>query len=131
MPVFNSFGALVTAVAPGDTITLFAASDTLVAGSISQVITPQSGKQTRGIITWQGNFATSPTAVVTIYGSNTYPTGATGTSAGNVDAGAQALNSFTNTQSFSQADNSTFAFYWAKLVSQSGGGALTLTAHVG
>ena len=31
MPVFNSFGALAIAVAPGDTITLFAAADVLVA----------------------------------------------------------------------------------------------------
>jgi hypothetical protein len=132
MPLFNSFAAsLAVGIAPGDTIPVFAATDTLAAGSISTVIAPSSGKQTRGNITWQGNFASSPTAVVTIYGSNNYPTGATGTSAGSVDSGAQSLYTFTNEQSFSQADNSTFAFYWAKLVSQSGGGALTLTAHVG
>jgi hypothetical protein len=131
MPVFNSFGPIITTIAPGTTIALFAASDSLVAGSTSQVIAPDCGAQIRGLITWQGNFAASPTAVVTIYGSNTYPTAASGTVAGSVDPGAQALYTFTNSQSFSQADNSTFAFYWAKLVSQSAGGALTLTAHIG
>jgi hypothetical protein len=130
MPVFNSFGPLVSSVAPSNTYALFTAADTLVAGSVSQVFTANTSRQVQGIKTFQVNFAAPATAVVTIYGSNTPPTAATGTTPGYVDPGAQALYTATNTQSWSQADNSTFAFYWAVLVSQSGGGKLTLTVNV-
>ena len=122
--LFNTarFGA--QAVSSGDTVTLFAAADSLVAGSQSVVIAPaDSGPVPRGLITFQANFASAPTAVVEIFGSNTPPTAA-GPQNGVV------LTTFTNAQASNYTDNLAFAFYWAQLVSQSGGGALTLTAHL-
>ena len=121
MPLFS---LPVIALYPGDTYALFAATDTLAGGSNSQVITNvAAGLQPRGLITFQWSFASSPTAVVEIFGSNVQPT--TAPQKGTI------LYTSTNTQNDSYTDNLAFAFYWAQLVSQSGGGALTLTVHVG
>ena len=123
MPIFS---LPVIALYPGDTYSLFSASDTLTAPAYSQVVTigPSAGLQPRGIATFQGNFATSPTAEWIIYGSNTQPT-STAAQNGTV------LYTSSNKQADNYTDNLAFTFYWAELVSQSGGGALTLTVHVG
>jgi hypothetical protein len=125
MPTFNGNQlGLATTIYPGDTIPLFAASDTLAAGSNSIVIAPgDAGGVNRNVVTFQLNFASAPTSVLKIFGSNTYPT----------TAGPQngvLLYTSTNLQADNYTDNLGFAFYWAELVSQSAGGALTLTAHV-
>lgn len=116
----------VIALYPKDSYTLFSASDTLVAGSNSQIITiGAAGPVPRGVMTFQGDFASSPTAAYEILGSNTQPTATA------PDPNGTVLYTSTNKQHDNYTDNLGFTFYWAQLVSQSGGGALTLTVHVG
>lgn len=125
MPAFNgNANILATLVSPGDTISLFAATDTLTAPVNSFVLSVNdSAPFGRDLITFQGNFASSPTAVWEVYGSNTYPTSS-------APQNGVLLYTSTNKQADNYTDNLAFAFYWAELVSQSAGGALTLTAHV-
>lgn len=126
MPPFNgAANSLTTTAGPGDSPALFATSDSVTAPVFSRVIAiyraaPPGVKQ----VAFQTQFATAPTAVVEIFGSNTPPT----------SAGPQngiLLYTSTNKQSDSYIDTSGFAFYWAELVSQSGGGALSVQAQVG
>lgn len=121
-----TFSLPVIALYSGDTYALFSSSDTLSAPAYSQVVTlgPSAGLQPRGIATFTIDFATSPTDSLIIYGSNTQPTS---TAAQN----GRALYTSTNTQHDSYTDNLAFTFYWAELASQSGGGAVTVTVHVG
>lgn len=120
-----TFSLPVIALSPGDTYALFSSADSLTPPAFSQVITITSaGLQRRGVATWTTNFASSPTAVVKIFGSNTQPTS---TAAQN----GALLYTSTNTQSDNYTDNLAFAFYWCELISQSGGGALTVSVHIG
>lgn len=125
MPLFNgNANNLATQVQPGDTITLFAATDTLTAPAISTVIAPvDGGPVEREAITFQAHFASSPTASLTIKGSNFAPTSA------NPQHGITVGTAIT-TQDASVTATEAYAFYWASLDSQSGGGALTVIAHV-
>jgi|HubBroStandDraft_2_1064218.scaffolds.fasta_scaffold27540_2 hypothetical protein len=121
-----TFSLPVIALYPGDTYSLFSSSDTLTAPAFSQVVTvgPGAGLQPRGLATWTINFASASTDVVKIFGSNTQPTS---TAAQN----GVLLYTSTNVQSDNYTDNLAFTFYWCELVSQSGGGALTVALHVG
>jgi len=124
MPIFNDFGPLAIQAAGGDTINLFTASDVVAPGNNSRVIALlDAGPDSRQAISFQIVFATAPTAVVEIFGSNFPPT-----SAGPVNG--IVLFTSTNTQNASYTDNSSFRFYWAQLVSQTAGGALQVLAHV-
>ena len=70
MPAFNGYGPLVTTIGLSDTIPLFAATDSLTAPVNSKVVCiTQSGPTARGIREFTMNFASSPTAVVEIFGS--------------------------------------------------------------
>jgi hypothetical protein len=75
----------------------------------------------RGVRQFTINFASSPTAVVKIFGSNTAPTSA------GPDPNGFLLYTSTNTQADQYEDGFAYIFYWAELVSQSGGGALSVT----
>lgn len=121
-----TFSLPVIALYPGDNYSLFSTADSLTAPAFSQVVTigPAAGQQPRGNITFTINFASSSTDVVKLFGSNTQPTS---TAAQN----GVLLYTSTNLQSDNYTDNVAFAFYWAELVSQSGGGALTVAVHVG
>ena len=122
MPIFS---LPVIALYPKDSFTLFAATDTLAAGNNSQVITiGATGPVPRGVMTFQGDFASSPTAVWEILGSNTQPTSS-------APQNGVVLYTSTNMQHDNYTDNVAFTFYWAQLVSQSGGGTFTLIVHVG
>lgn len=122
MPLFS---LPVIALYPKDNYTLFASTDTLTAPAVSQAVTFSTpGSQPRGLVTFQTNFASAPTAVVEIFGSNSQPTSS-------APQNGVILYTSTNTQADVYTDNSAFMFYWAKLVSQSGGGALTVTVSVG
>jgi hypothetical protein len=124
MPAFNGNGFLTHSIGLGDTATLFSASDSLTAPVNSIVVCIlQSGPTVRGVRQFQIGFASAPTAVVEIFGSNNAPTTA------GPDPGGQLLYTSTNTQNDYYTDGTAFAFYWAKLVSQSAGGALTVTMH--
>lgn len=125
MPIFNGYGPLTVQAGPGDRIPLFSATDSLAAGNNSVVLAiAHAAPFGQRLITFEGNFAAAPTAVWEIFGSNTYPT----------TAGPQngvLLYTSTNVQKDNYTDNLAFAFYWAQLVSQSAGGALTLIASLG
>lgn len=124
MPVFNAAQSLASAINVGDLITLFAATDTLTAPANSIVFTLASpGPRTIGNIQFQIHFASAPTAVVKIFGSNQAPTSA------GPDANAVLLWTSTNLQNDNFIANDALLFHWAELVSQSAGGALTVTAH--
>ena len=123
MPLFNTASPTTTALSIGDTFSLFN-GDTVASNNNSLVVAiAVSGPIARGISTWQVNWAVAPTANVLIYGSNTPPTAAG-------PQNGQLLYTLT-TQSASQADNSTFAFYWSQVTAYSAGGVLTVTLHVG
>jgi hypothetical protein len=77
----------------------------------------------RGVRQFQIGFASAPTAVVKIFGSNNAPTSSA------PDSNGILLYTSTNTQNDNYVDGSAFAYYWAQLASQSAGGALTLTMH--
>jgi hypothetical protein len=125
MPVFNgNANNLATQVQSGATVTLFAATDTLVATNQSIVIAPvDAGPVERSAITFQAHFASAPTASLTIKGSNFAPT-ASGPQHGIT------IGTAITTQDASVTATEGYAFYWASLDSQTGGGALTVIAHV-
>jgi hypothetical protein len=124
MPIFNgNANNLATQVQSGDTVPLFAATDSLTAPAVSTVIAPvDGGPVQRSAITFQAHFATTPTASLTIKGSNFSPT------ASGVQHGIT-IGTIT-TQDASVTDTGAYAFYWASLDSQTGGGALTVIAHI-
>jgi hypothetical protein len=127
MPAFNAYGQLGVQVAAGDTVTLFAAGDSLTGPVNSIVIFPlDSGPMQRHVISFTSNFAAAPTAVLEIFGSNTPPT----QGAGGAPQNGVLLYTSTNKQADTYVDTSGFKCYWAELVSQSAGGALTVVAHV-
>ena len=119
------FSLPVIALYSKDNYTLFASTDSLTAPAYSQVVAIGiAGQQPRGVMTFQMGWASVPTAVATIYGSNTQPT------ASGPPANGVVLYTLTNTQNGNYTDNLAFAFYWVELVSQSAGGALTVTVSV-
>jgi hypothetical protein len=124
MPLFNgNANVLATAVYPGDVIPLFNA-ETLTAPATSTVIS-LGGAAPFGIhqVSFQVQFASSPTASVAIFGSNIAPT-----SSGPTDG--VAVGTAVTTQSAVVTTTAIFEFYWAVLASQSGGGALSVIAYV-
>jgi hypothetical protein len=105
-------------IQPGDQYTLFNA-ETLTAPQASVAFTRGQGPFGENGVTFQMSFATAPTAVLVIQGSNV-----------DLDAAYETLWTSTNTQYDNYTDTAKWAFYRAKLVSQSGGGACTVTARM-
>lgn len=123
MPVFNANDRLTYSISIGDSINLFNA-ETLTAPANSIVVCiVQAGPGVRGVRQFASSFASSPTAVVKIYGSNTAPTAA------GPDPNGFLLFTSTSTQFDQYVDDNGFIFYWAQLASQSGGGAVTVSMH--
>jgi hypothetical protein len=121
MPGFNGNGPLTVSIGVGDRIPLFSVKDSLTAPVNSIVASiSQSGPTVRGVRQFTINFASAPTAVVEIFGSNNYP------SSSGPDPNGFLLYTSTNMQNDQYLDGTAYRFYWAKLVSQSGGGALTV-----
>jgi len=110
-------GGVLTVVNAGDQITLWNA-ETPVAGAASLNFNrgsdPVAGQP--NVIVFAISFATAPTAVVEIQGSNDLVNWNT-------------LYTSTNTSPDYYGDAGGFAFYRALLVSQSGGGAITVIAQ--
>lgn len=71
-------------------------------------------------ITFQGDFATAPTATVTIFGSNFPPTSA--------PVNGISLATMT-TQNSGYVDTTGYAFYWAQMTTVSAGEPFTLIAQ--
>lgn len=117
MPLYGSPQGPVAAI-PGDTVVLFNA-ETLTAPSNSIALNRATGPggYPAGIV-FTVHFASSPTAVLTIQGSNQ-----------DTDSWYQTLWTNAGTQNDYYADQGNFAFYRAHLESQSGGGAVTVVAQ--
>lgn len=106
------------ALQPGDAFTLFSA-ESPAAPQASVAFTRAMGPGgVDGGTTFTIAFAAAPTDAVAIQGSNT-----------DVDAQYQTLYTSTNKQFDSYTDTGRWAFYRAKLVSQSAGGAVTVIAQ--
>jgi hypothetical protein len=107
----------IVALQPGDLYYLFnTESPTAPQASVSfaRAMGPTQGDNG---ITFQILFASAPTAVVLIQGSNV-----------DTDADYETVYTSTNLQNDSYTDIGRFAFYRAKLLSQSAGGALSVIA---
>ena len=116
----TSPGLNLTTLLPGDRLALFnAETPTAPQASVAfaRGYAPQ-GQPPR--ITFTVAFAAQPTAVVQIQGANQ-----------DLDAQYQTLfSSAVNDQTSSYVDNGCFAFYRARLDSQTAGGALTVIAQL-
>lgn len=124
MPIFLGNGPLSVQVGPGSNLLMFTAADVLVAPATSRVYAPLAAAGVKSpSINFNAQYAAAPTAVVQIYGSNVPPTSA-GPQNGTL------LWTSTNKQTDTYIDTTGYAFYWAVLLSQSAGGALTLTGHI-
>ena len=122
MPTFNGNGPLTFSMCIGDLYSFFSSSDSLTAPVFSRVACiQQAGPGVRGVRQFAINFASAPTAVVKIFGSNNAPTAA------GPDPNGFLLYTSTNTQNDQYEDGAAYQFYWVELVSQSAGGALTVT----
>lgn len=110
------------AIAPGDRVALFAAeSPTAPQASVAICPFPNFvGGPPRSLVFTISWAAAPTTAVLQIQGAND-----------DLDASynANVLHTTTNTQNDFYADLGQFAFYRAKLVSQSAGGAVTVEVH--
>lgn len=106
-----------TTVQPGDTFVLFSAeSPTPPQASVAFCRGQAPGTGVASPIVFQATWATTPTAQMDVQGSNT-----------DVDAAYLSLGSITTQDGF-YSDAGGFRFYRGRLVSQSGGGAVTLIA---
>lgn len=120
MPTYGTpqAGGVLTSVQPGDAYTLFNA-ETPADGTASVAFAlangPAPGENSK---TFHIDFAAAPTAVVVIQCANQ-----------DVEADYVTVYTSTNTQHDAYTDIGTSAFYRAKLVSQSAGGALTVTVQ--
>lgn len=111
-------GGVLTSVPVGEKFTLFnAESVTAPQASVAFNRAPSPSGADQGI-TFTIDFASSPTASVTIQGSNT-----------DVDADYLVLATSSNKQHDSYTDTGRFAYYRANVASQSGGGAITVKAQ--
>ena len=103
---------------PGDVYFLFNA-ETPTAPQASVAFARGLGPNgQKGPILFTISFASSPTAVVEIQAADT-----------DLDANYQTVFTSTSTQLDNYSDLGLFSFYRAKLVSQSGGGAITVKAE--
>lgn len=127
MPAYGTpqAGGVVTALQPGDGQLYLFNAESPAAGTASISFNRQSSPSMDDAgVTFQIMFAAAaPTAVVAIQGANV-----------DVDAGYQNLYSSTfpnanTTQLDNYTDTTRWAFYRAKLISQSAGGALTVVAQ--
>ncbi len=116
MPAYSATLAP-TSLGPGDSLYLFAAADTITPPESSIVVAPVRGAAGCKQLTFQIAFASAPTASVVIQASNV-----------NADADFETVWTWSANNQF---DNYTdgfagWLFYRAKVVSQSGGGALSV-----
>ena len=121
MPNYNTLqaGGTVTAIQPGDSITLFNA-EAPAAGqaSISFATGYSPGGGPAHAITFTIDYAAAPTAVMVIQGSNR-----------DIDADYQTLYTSTSIQHDSYSDGGGYAYYRAKQISESGGQPVTVIAQ--
>lgn len=108
-------GLNLTTLQPGDTMLLFNAESPAAPQASVAFARGYSPSGDDAGITFQISFAVAPTAVVAIQGSNV-----------DLDAAYETLYTSTNVQFDNYTDTTRWAFYRAKLVTQSAGGALTV-----
>jgi hypothetical protein len=105
---------------PGDTFTLFNAEDVTALAPQASVAVAMGygpGGGANPPVVFAISFASAPTDSLVIQASNT-----------DVDADYQTLSTSTNKQHDYYADQGGFAYYRAKMVTQSAGGAVTIIA---
>lgn len=112
-------GGVLTAIQPGDSIALFNAESPAAPpqASVAFCTGYSPGGGAPAPILFTIDFAAAPTDSLVIQGANQ-----------DIDANYQTLYTSTNRQHDFYADAGGFAFYRAKLVSQSAGGAVTVIA---
>ena len=111
-------GKNLTCVSPGDFYKLFDA-EVVAAGTTSVAFSRgHSPSMDDAGMTFQMSWASAPTAVIEIQGSNI-----------DSDAFYETLWSSSNTQFDNYTDTARWAFYRAKVISYSAGGAVTVTVQ--
>ncbi len=112
-------GGVLTAIQPGDAFDLFLATEIITPpqASVAFCTGYSPGGGAPAAILFTIDFATAPTDVVEIQASNQ-----------DVDADYQTQYTSTSKQHDSYLDAAGFAFYRAKLTSQSAGGAVAVIA---
>jgi len=113
MPVYGSLGP--TAIVPGDNYVLFNGTETPASGTKSIAIARAEGAHDTGVMTFTVQFASSPTATVSIEASNV-----------DADASYQTIYAGAGTQQDYYADLGGFAFYRANLSAYTSGGMPTV-----
>lgn len=128
MPLFGipQAGGQLTSVVPGTTLTLFAATDTVTAPQASIAFSRGYSPGAGGFpITFQIGFAATPTAVTQILATNVYQYPGKAF----VLTDWTVVYTSTNLQTDSYTDIGVSLCYCAYVVSQSGGGAITVVAN--
>lgn len=110
-------GNNLTEIQPGDLFYLFNAESPTAPQASVAVAMGYVPNNASGQVVFTVHWAAAPTAALVIQGSHV-----------DVDAQYQTLTTFTNVQDGYYADVGGFAFYRAKLSSQSAGGAVTVIA---
>lgn len=111
-------GGTLTELKPGDSLYLFNAETPAAPQASIAFARGTSPSGDDGGVTFQILFAEAPTAELEIQASDV-----------DTDADYITLTTLTNIQQGSYTDTQRFAFYRAKLVSQSAGGAVTVLAQ--
>lgn len=111
-------GGTLTALQPGDSLDLFNAETPAAPQASIAFARGSSPSGSDQGVTFQIAFAAAPTASVVIQGSNI-----------DSDADYETLYTSSNKQFDAYTDTGRWAFYRAKLVSQSAGGAVTVLAQ--
>ena len=108
-------GLNLSVVQPGDSYVLFNGEVITPPQASVAFVRGNSISESDQGMTFQMSFATAPTAVLVIQGSNV-----------DLDAAYETLWTSTNTQYDNYTDTTRWTYYRAKLVSQSAGGAVTV-----
>lgn len=112
-------GGSLTALSPGDRMTLFDGTETPAAGLTSVAFCRAPGIMgVPAMIVFTVSFGSSPTAAVVVQGANV-----------NAEAAFQTLNTTTNQQNDWYQDEGNFTFYRVQLSAYTSGGMPTVIAQ--
>lgn len=116
-------GSQVTALGPGESLTLFNAETPAAPQASLAFLRDNSASFSDQGVTFQILFSAFPTSSVQVLGSNKVPAAAFNLN------DWQSLYTSTNKQVDAYTDTGRFAYYCAYLATQSGGGAITVTVQ--
>ena len=123
MPAFNQYGPLTVQVGRGTTLYMIDPVKDVISGAFTSIVKApcDAGPVDRYSLQFTIDWAVAPTAVVEIFGSNTYPT--------TTPQNGQILYTSTSKQHDAYTDITAYAFYWVQVISYSAGGALAVISH--